>query len=353
MMKKKVIVITYCACGSIGSILQAYALTKTLNECGNECTLWLEEWNRTVSQKKLRSAKDCAKWIYKKFYSGKFDSAYRKKLDFVAGYMDAEYFSDWEAFHQKALENRDNIFLTGSDQVWNLDLCRPLFFLDFAGTSKRISYAASMGQTKIPPQKEEIIKEWLGSFDHISVRERECKDVLQPIAEQEISVHIDPTFLVDAEDWRALEKSYKVKGPYILLYMLYWDPACRNRIIDLKKRTGFPVYAICPDVSRVYADKHLYDVGIEEFLWLVDHAEYVITSSFHGVAFSIIFQKKFAVIINPTSPSRIENLLRILDVPRVGINELCISEPFNYSVVHSNIEKERQRSMAYLKEAIE
>jgi len=159
MMKKKVIVITYCACGSIGSILQAYALTKTLNECGNECTLWLEEWNRTVSQKKLRSAKDCAKWIYKKFYSGKFDSAYRKKLDFVAGYMDAEYFSDWEAFHQKALENRDSIFLTGSDQVWNLDLCRPLFFLDFAGDSKRISYAASMGQTKIPSEKEELIKE--------------------------------------------------------------------------------------------------------------------------------------------------------------------------------------------------
>jgi hypothetical protein len=197
------------------------------------------------------------------------------------------------------------------------------------------------------------MRKWLHAFDHISVREQECLNALAPLTDKDISVHIDPTFLVDVEVWRGLEKNYKVKGPYILLYMLYWDDSFKKQIIALKKRTGLPVYAVCPDMSRVYADRHLYDVGVEEFLWLVDHAEYVVTSSFHGVAFSILFQKKFAPMINPRMPSRIENVLNVLGVPKVGMEELDSTDHIDYEAVAANIEKEKQRSIAYLKEAIE
>ena len=109
----------------------------------------------------------------------------------------------------------------------------------------------------------------------------------------------------------------------------------------------------CNGLSHVYADRHLFDVGVEEFLWLIEHAEYVITSSFHGVAFSILFRKKFAPLINPQLPSRIENLLDILEVPSVSLDELDKATDFKYDAVFMNIERELKRSLEFLKGAIE
>ena len=257
-----------------------------------------------------------------------------------------------EAFEQKALENPYDVYLSGSDQVWNPDICSPLFFLEFAKESKRISYAASMGKTELSPEKEKLIQEKLVPFERVSVREQECAEVLQKLTDKDISVHIDPTFLIDIEEWRCLEKSYKVKGPYILLYMLYWNDDCKKQVKKLKKKTGLPVYAICSELSRVYADKRLYDVGVEEFIWLIDHAEYVVTSSFHGVALSTIFEKRFSAVINPAIPSRIEHILRLLGLPRVRIDELDKTDLFDYETVNVKIKKERQRSVEYLQEAI-
>ena len=350
---KKINVITYCAWGSIGSILQSYALTKTLNDLGHENTLWLEEWNRIVFHKKPASLKDCIRWIYKRFYRGKIDSAYRKRMDFISKHMKAKYFSDWDMFHKKALDHKKDIYLAGSDQIWNFELCRPLFFLNFVENSKKISYAANMGETRTVPENEDKIKEYISSFDKISVREQVCFDILTKMTDKEISVNIDPTFLVNVEDWRSIEQKYNVHSPYILLYMLYWNDAYKVKISELKKRTGLPVYAICSDVSHVYADKRFFDVGVGEFLWLIDNAKYVITSSFHGVALSIIFRKQFTPVINPSSPSRIEHILKLLNVPCVDIDELDRTEDFNYDDIYTNIERERQRSIAYLKDAIE
>ena len=189
-------------------------------------------------------------------------------------------------------------------------------------------------------------------LDRISVREAQCKEALQPLTEKEIAVHIDPTFLLDTETWRQYEKQYPICGPYILVYMIYWDPACKAQIQELKRKTGLPVYAVCSGLSRVYADKQLFDVGVEEFLWLVDHAEYVVTSSFHGAAMSTIFGKRFAAVLNPGSPSRIRNLLQTLGIPEVPIQELDGAEGFDYTAIRTRMAEERARGMQYLKEAI-
>jgi hypothetical protein len=313
----------------------------------------LTEPTATIDKNKRVNLKTIAKQICKIPYKSQFNTAQKKRHNFISKHIDVEYLPSDKAYKDKALENQNAVYLAGSDQIWNPDRCTPLFFLDFVSNSPRVSYAASMGQTQIPPDKEEQIANMIRSFDRISVREQECVNALQKFTDQEISVHVDPTFLIDSDKWRELEKPRKIKGPYILLYMLYWDDSFKKQIIALKKRTGLPVYAVCPDMSRVYADRHLYDVGVEEFLWLVDHAEYVVTSSFHGVAFSILFQKKFAPMINPRMPSRIENVLNVLGVPKVGMEELDSTDHIDYEAVAANIEKEKQRSIAYLKEAIE
>lgn len=350
-MKTKVKIITYCHWKSIGSILQSYAISKTLKDCGYENEVWLEEWNRTLWSFP-RTLKELLKRLCRMLWSRKIKIAYQKRMSFISEHINVEYFPQYEAFRHRACKNQGDVYLAGSDQIWNPDRCSPLYFLDFASGNRRVSYAASMGKTEISSDKEEYIGNMLQKFDYISVREKECVKVLQRITDQKISVHVDPTFLIDTETWRALEKPRKERAPYILIYMLYWEKACKDQIIALKKRTGLPVYAICPDVSRVFADKYLYDVGVEEFLWLVDHAEYVVTSSFHGVAFSILFRKKFAAVINPKMPSRIKNALDVLSIPLVSIDELDRTNNFTYDGLALNIEKERQRSIKYLEEAI-
>lgn len=351
-MKKQIRILTYCTCTSIGSILQSYALTKALRDCGYESSVWLEAPTQSSQNKKCFSLKNLVKYVCRIPCKGKIQKAHQKRQSFISGEMKVEYLPDVKAFEEKAREHKDDVYLAGSDQIWNPDNCNPLFFLNFVSDSTRISYAASMGQTKISPEKENIIRHMLRAFDRISVREKACIDALQKLTDQEMCVHLDPTFLVEADRWKEIEKPYKVSGPYILLYMLYWDQACKDQIIALKKRTGLPVYAICSDVSRAYADHHLYDVGVEEFLWLIDHAEYVVTSSFHGVAFSIIFRKKFAAVINSKMPSRIENVLDVLSAPLVSIDELDSTDKFQYDIVSERIENERKRSIEYLKEAI-
>ena len=352
-MAKKVRVTTFCTETSIGSILQSYALSKYLEEHSYETAVLQEKCDLVERNPKIPSSlKDLLRRIYRIPQKGKIHRAQKKRARFIASHIAVEYYQDENALKQQALKNEDYVYLAGSDQIWHPDRCDPVFFLSFAGNNKRISYAASMGKTEIPLQNKEKISQWLKAFDAISVREKDCVLSLQELTKQEMSTHVDPTFLMSSQSWRELEKPYEVKGPYILLYMLYWDNACKKQIIALKKRTGLPVYAICPDVSRVYADKRLYDVGVEEFLWLVDHAKYVITSSFHGVAFSILFQKQFSAVINPSLSSRIRNVMDVLSVPTVSIEQLDTAKAFPYEEIAANIEKERQRSMEYLIEAI-
>lgn len=352
-MKKKVRLITYCTWKSIGSILQAYALSSVLSSLGYNNELWLEEKNCSVEKYKPKSLKAFLKHCLEFFIEKKIDVACKKRCGFIEKNIKVTYFSDLAAFENNVVDKDSYVYLAGSDQIWNPDACNSIYFLDFAKKERCVSYAASMGKTKISQDKLSFFKEKLENFDFISVREQECASVLSNCTNKDISVNIDPTFLLDTNVWSSLGKSYKVNGPYILLYMLYWDNSYKDQIIALKKRTGLPVYAICNGLSHVYADRHLFDVGVEEFLWLIEHAEYVITSSFHGVAFSILFRKKFAPLINPQLPSRIENLLDILEVPSVSLDELDKATDFKYDAVFMNIERELKRSLEFLKGAIE
>ena len=351
-MRKQVKILTFCINTSIGSILQAYGLTEALKACGYDSEVWLEipkEYQKPVGRNRLKvMARDAMEAVHRR----SLEAGRQKRERFITEHLSTAYFAEEEDYRRKALEYEDAVYLAGSDQVWDPDRLNPVFFLSFVTKGRRISYAASMGNTNIRPEAAEAIENWLRPFDRISVRERKCAEALRELTDKEIGMHIDPTCLIDAEAWRSLEKPYRVKGPYILLYMLYWDNALTDKIADLKKRTGLPVYAVCSRASRIYADKHCYDVGVEEFLWLVDHAAYVVTSSFHGVAFSVIFRKQFAAVINPNLPSRIENILSVLSLPHVSIEELGSGTGIDYSAVPEIIRKERQRGITYLKEAI-
>ena len=349
---KKGKVLTFCTWTSIGSILQSYGLKKAIEQIGYNTTILLPDGSNEFFFSKVHSLKSLISRSFQILIHKKRVTAHRKRLGFIERCLDVEYYRNYEALESISAENRESFYLAGSDQIWHPDQCNKSFFLEFVRNSKKISYAASMGKTAISNEKRKIVGEYLNGFERISVREEQCRDALQSLTSNEILVHVDPTFLLEQEHWRALEQTYPIEKPYILVYMIYWDSSCRDQIKELKKRTGLPVYAVCSALSRVYADHFLFDVGIEEFLWLVDHAEFVITSSFHGAAMSAIFNKKFAAVINPALPSRVGNLMQTLHIPVVRIDELDKMDYFDYSVINENISRERNRGIQYLSEAI-
>ncbi len=350
---RKVNVLTFCTWSSMGSMLQAFGLKKALEDIGLSSTILLPVSDNHFHTIKVRSLKSLLSRIFEILIHRKRLSAYHKRCQFISKKLDVKTYVHYSELEQLMQHDKEACYLAGSDQIWHPDQCDKSFFLEFVSDRKCFSYAASMGKTDIPVENVEKFRELMQHLDRISVRESQCKMVLQPLTEKEISVNIDPTFLLDTQIWRQYETPYPIRGPYILVYMIYWDPVCKEQIRALKQRTGLPVYAICSALSRVYADKKLFDVGVEEFLWLIDHAEYVITSSFHGAALSTIFGKKFAPVINPSAPSRIRNLLDTLGIPEVHIQELDSTDRFDYVAIHNCIVTERQKGIKYLKEAMD
>ena len=349
---KRVNVLTFCTWTSLGSILQAFGLTKTLESIGLESKLLLSEDENVFFVSRVTSLRSLLSRFFQVMVHRERRLSHHKRCNFIAQNLDVVTYCHYDDLTRIMSDNPDSCYLVGSDQIWHPERCYKHFFLEFVRNRKCISYAASMGKTEIPEENVGMFRSMLERLDHISVREMQCKEALQPLTEKEIEVHIDPTFLLETDTWRKYEKEYPISQPFILLYMIYWDPACKEEICELKKRTGLPVYAICSGLSRVYADRKLFDVGVEEFLWLVDHAEYVITSSFHGVALSTIFNKKFSAVVNPASPSRIQNLMSVLNIPEVSINQLDKTDRFDYDIILERMAEERKKGMEYLKEVI-
>jgi len=341
---------TYCSWRSYGSVFQSIGLKKAL--LSFDCESVLARIGKDVPEK-LFSPRTIKKFISLPFDAvnyGNRRKAYEKTVEFIRLNLDIEEYTDYQSLKENP--PFADVYITGSDQVWNPSKLSPQFFLQFVEDVKKISYAASMGNTKITDDKASIIKKYLKDFYSISVRENECRDLLADLTELPISVNTDPVLFLSADEWRKYEVAYNVKKPYILLYTIYWNPEMKEKLRRLKQRTGLPVYSIKTGMTRAYSDRSFYDVGPGEFLWLFDNAEYVVTTSFHGAVFSTVFNKKFATCVNPSSPSRIENLHRVLDIPRVDIDDLDKTDLFDYSRICAALNKEKMRGLNYLKEVL-
>lgn len=351
---KRVNVFTYCTESSYGSVLQAYSLKRALSGLGFQSVIL--DTDKIPSEScpepilKSKSPKGIAMYLSKRFVFSKSCQRYRKNMGFIKKHIDIEYKSNI----QKGDFDERDIFLAGSDQVWNPVKLKPEFFLENTpDTAKKLTYAVSMGTLNIPEKNREEFGKMVKKFSFISVREGDCIPVLQKYSDGSFDCHIDPTFLTEVSHWRELEEEYSIDRPYILVYALYWDKAFNKELKKLHKATGKEIFVISAYPRGIYATKTLYDVGLGEFLWLVDHADGVVTSSFHGVAMSIIFNKKLSAVINPSSSSRISSLLQTLGYENQAISSLADEALADYSGVNKRIEEEREKGIEYLKGALE
>lgn len=190
-----------------------------------------------------------------------------------------------------------DMYICGSDQIWNPYWFEPHFFLDFVASGKlKVAYAPSLGIYNLPKEFHQLFKEYLSSFDGLSVREAEMAVQLSNIVGRQITNVCDPVFLLDKDTWTSMSgQKPLVDRPYIFYYLLSYNRNHWKAIIDYARRRGLDVVGI-PIVGRQFyvldGEKHI-DASPLDFINYINHAECIFTDSFHATSFAVLLGKQF------------------------------------------------------------
>lgn len=268
-----------------------------------------------------------------------------------------------------------DIFLVGSDQVWNPFNNRnalKVYLLDFVQNSPRISYASSVS-AKIPHDLIDFYRERLSKFDCISVREEESAKEIEKVLGYKPKVNVDPALLLNAEQWEEIahQPEQKVKKPYIFVYDLYRSPEILPAVQKLARKECMKYINHTPilfgqKLRYPHLELSFYTKGPAEFLWYLKEADFVVTSSFHGVVFSILFRKPFyAILWSEKYKDRMKQNGRITNLlGQIGLIERCFDDPhdilkrgldknIDWEKVHEKVSQLREDSIKWLLEALE
>lgn len=256
---------------------------------------------------------------------------------------------------QVELANEYDYFIAGSDQVWNphYTFVGKSDLLVFAKPEQRISYAASFGVDEIPEEKKDIYTENLRQFKTLSVREKKGAEMIKELTGKEAQVVLDPTMLLTSEQWMKVEKKcrFTPKRKYALIYSLGEKSTEFEYAINYYRKR-FDVF----DIRAIQKNGREIPVGPAEFLYLIHHAEIILTDSFHASVFSILYHKKFKSFKRPGNDmsSRIVSLANAIGAVEHldSDNNLDCSRSLDYIVVDQLIDNERKKSIDYLKKAL-
>ncbi|MBR5349010.1 MAG: polysaccharide pyruvyl transferase family protein [Lachnospiraceae bacterium] len=259
--------------------------------------------------------------------------------------------------------------IVGSDQIWLPGVAFSNFFtLKFASQGvRRISYATSLGVSSYPNYAKKAAGDFWKQIDFLSVREQQGKDIIQSIVDIPVEVVADPTYLFTKDEWEELIPPENVIKPgYILCYFLGDSELIKQYARKFADSRGARLVSIlsneCNSDDSKYADEVLIGKSPEEFVNLIRYADYVLTDSFHGLAFSVINQKQFLVFyrkrtdVKESRNSRIDNIVRSWD-----IEDRLVREPeklefptndIDYAAVIKNVEALREKSLAFLDRAL-
>lgn len=358
---KKVGVITYYT-DNYGAFLQAYALQKTMEKLDYDCelinydyihdnTLLGRPWSNIRNP--VRFCASILKRIILLKRIRKKSIIFQKSLDKNLRFSKQRFKSVKQLIKTPP---QYDIYLTGSDQVWNPNIYPHGFktrLLDFAvdKRGKLVSYAASIGLKELPHNKIGLFKEYLIKFDSISVREEEAKNILNEIINKDIHRHLDPTLLLSKNEWHKFGKKVnEINEPYIFVYMLAKQPELINFANHLSEKLNLKIVSAGTGINfknRIIRDKFL---SPEEFIWSIANAEYVVTNSFHGTCFSIIFNKRAHIFIPPSVQCRIVELINDCKLNRLLEDNIIENTDIEalYNDAEMYLEKERKKAYDYL-----
>lgn len=354
-----------------GSALQTYALSQAIEHLGHEAQVLdyipqrIKFRNVFVALlKKIfplsTSFRECytsfrglLKLIADTWTYGRF---FRRELSMTKSYYSIE---DIEKANLQA-----DVYMTGSDQVWNSTYNQGIdrvFFLDFLPKeAKRVAYAASFGKTELGDWEKDITKDLLSRYSAISVRESSALGILESIGIHNGVNVLDPTLLLDQNEWAKRCPKLKCKENYLLIYSV--EPE-KEQLIQIAReiadRLNLMVYMVEWGIKPYPGvDKMICNIDPLKLMSYFINAEYVVASSFHGTAFSVNLNKQFISLSPKHFNTRAQSFLDL-----VGLNERLMTfdsysldkalSVIDYAAVNTILEAERVKSMDFLKSVLQ
>lgn len=324
----KTYIITFQSAKNYGAVLQAYALQKYIGERFGETEV-IDYHNPKIDESySFPNLREIIKYpkrsIFRLMQSFLYRGKNKKINEFVENYMKLTPACDNKSIKEVTADG--DVFITGSDQVWNYMITEndENYFLSFVKDKITCSYAASFGISEIPQKHINYYKKALKSIKHVSVREVQGVEILSNLGFDKARVLCDPTLLLERGSWDGMCKCVKEKNKYILVYKITAADKLLDFARDLSKKTRLPIIYIPNDLKAGSVGSLKLNVGVDEWLGYIKNAEYIITNSFHGTVFSIVFGNKFfsevSQKVNP-STSRLISLLKMFRMEERIISE--------------------------------
>lgn len=325
-------IVTWFEYENYGTKLQAYALQSYLRNMGHDAELVnfiIEDKSSSSLHPKVslrRRISNHVSYELKKTAERRFASFLMEKSQKMNSFI-AENCHLSRPIHSNKeyieICNQYDALLFGSDQIWNPNWIHPYYYADFEEiTTPRIAYAPSLGIANVPDTVSSDMRKKLNRFQSLSVREAQGGDEIYKLTGRQPQLVVDPTLLLDSNDWLNLAERSDASLPksrYVLCYFLSDNSNHWAAVKHYAKENGVELLII-PQTGFAYWQKNAMiekTAGVEDFVTLIKNAECVFTDSFHACVFSLLFQKKFAVFerFAKTDPSaqntRIYNLLNL------------------------------------------
>ncbi len=364
----KIGILTYHFTNNVGSALQAFALQYAVSVLGADCCIINYQkrgWRKADNLNYLPPAKNRFGiagriiWMflvplleYRRFAFG----SYRKKFLNITK-------TKYETSEQLAIiAPHYDKFIVGSDQIWNPTNVKFdwAYFLDFVNeASKKIAYAPSFGLSELPSNLVEKSVYYLNLFGHISIRENHGKALINNITGKTVPVVLDPTFLLNEKEWRSVARLPRTRG-YIFVYLRHRSSCIEKFVIELSKSTSLEIVQVTGLLKKIQKGQRVQSPDPMEWLGYMMNAEYVVTNSFHGIAFSINFNKQFFVEPITNSPQEKHNTRIFSLLDQFNLKNRIISQIPNindiqridYSPINKKLDSKRSESIDYLKNSL-
>ena len=336
-----------------GNMLQKYALYKTLEKFADFVEVLWHPATKPFYPYHLEMERE-AKGNLR-------DAAFRSVREYrFKQFNDANIRTRFDIPYLEEIADEYDFFVVGSDQVWNPEFKVPGRFLDFVPPKKRIAYAASIVVPELPENVQKTYRKKILEFPHVSVREKEGCDIIEKLTGKRPLHVFDPVLLLTADEWRKVAKrppwlDKKIyKNGYLLVYFL--NGALLEEIRLFAKKLGLPIINMVDKNNFEH-----YVTSIEEFIYLLDHATFLCTYSFHGTAFAAIFKKPFIVYrygkLRTTRFSRVGSLLELFGLSdRVSdMNfKINLDDPMKIDFTRCNevLPLERKKAFNFLANAL-
>lgn len=334
--RKKIGIITIHRIYNYGSVLQAYALQEICRFLGFDVEIidYMFPNSFHIDASQNRHLNTYQESIIEKIYRVFFKVLYSYDLlkqhkgitNFVNRYLSLSSVSYATPEDLKNHISHYDIYLTGSDQIWNPRYTKgdESFFFGFLDNVKKVAYSSSFGISEIPVEYRPQYAKYLNSFSSISVREKAGVKIIRNLLNRNATLVLDPTLLLDKYAWNKLSKPPKCRKRYILCYFLNYTfnsfPYVDKLAEYISAQTGLRLIKLARPPQKIVNRNTLFNVGAspEEFLGLIANAELVLTTSFHGTAFAINYNKPFYAIVQ-SRESTDSRLISLLDA--VGLTE--------------------------------